>query len=116
MGKRSRIFKPAHAEPGEFWLDYILLPYGDFYAPTREIAKAGKGDILRFHNGRSFVIERVLKIPQDETCDMLCRLRYGVPWKVAYQRWQSNAVLEGHDKSVLSSEFCLWVLYGSVYN
>lgn len=112
MANRSRIFKPAHAEPRGFWLGFILLPYGEFYTPTRDVLDARKGDILRFHNGGEYPIERVLKIPQDEVCDMLCRVCYGIPLKIAFRKWESNAVLEGNGRNVLSRDYCLWVIYG----
>jgi hypothetical protein len=111
MPKQPRILRPAHSEPNGFWLGYILLPYGDYYAPSQDIVKAQKGDILRFYNGNDYTIERVIKIPQDEMCDMLCRLRYGIPWKIAFKKWESNAVLEGNSRSVLSKDYCLWVIY-----
>lgn len=111
MEKKSKTLKPAHTEPNGFWLGYILLPYGDFYAPAQSAIKAGKGDILRFYNGNDYTIERVIKIPQDDVCDMLCRLRYGIPWKVAFKKWQTNAVLEGNDRNVLSNDYCLWIIY-----
>lgn len=109
--RQLKTYKPKHEVPGAYWLDYILLPYGEFYAPTREIAEARRGDILRFFNGPEYPIERVIMIPQDLTCDLLCRMRYGIPWSVAFKKWQSYAVLEGNDRGVLSKDFCLWVIF-----
>lgn len=114
MVRQSKILKPAHAEPSDFWLDYILLPYGQYYKPTLGFKDAKKGDILRFHNGKDYYIERVFLIQQDHMCDILSRMRYGIPWKEAFRRWQSNAVLEGNDRNVLSQDLCFWVVYGSV--
>lgn len=111
MERRSRTLKPNHSEPIEFWLDYILLPYGEYYRPSQEVAKIKKGDILRFFNGPERPIERVMKIRQDAVCDLLCRIRYGIPWSVALKKWQSYAVLEGHGKDIISKEFCWWVIY-----
>ena len=113
MARQSKILRPAHAEPRGFWLEYILFPYGDFYEPSQSMLKAAKGDILRFHDGSEHVIERVIKIRQDEICDMLCRIRYGIPWNIAFRKWQSNVVLEGHDRNVLNKDYCLWVIYES---
>lgn len=112
MEKRSKILKPMHLEPGRFWFDYILLPYGDFYPPSQAVSKAGKGDVLRFFNGPDRVIERVVKIPQDSLCDLLCRMRYGVSWAAAFKKWQSYAILEGHGRDVLNKDFCWLVAYG----
>lgn len=109
--RKSKTFKPKHAVPGDFWMDYILLPYGEYYTPTRDIASAQKGDILRFFNGPEYPIERVIKIPQDAVCDTLCRMRYGIPWSVAFRKWQSYAMLEGNGKGVLSEDYCLWVIF-----
>ena len=33
---RRKILKPQHDDPGRFWQDYILLPYGEFYDKTKE--------------------------------------------------------------------------------
>lgn len=88
-----------------------MLPYGEFYAPAQNAIKAVKGDILRFYDGNDYAIERVIKIPQDDICDMLCRVRYGIPWKIAFKKWQTNAVLEGNDRNVLSNDYCLWIIY-----
>lgn len=111
MARKSKTLKPNHSLPGDLWLDYILLPYGEFYRATLPFASAKKGDIMRFFNGPEVVVEKVIKIRQDEFCDMLCRIRYGIPWANAFKRWQSYAVLEGNDRNVLSNEYCLWVIY-----
>lgn len=113
MGRRSKIFRPAHSEPTGFWLGYIILPYGDFYKPSQDILHAKKGDTLRFHGGDDHPIERVIKIPQDEVCDILCRIRYGIPWKIAFKKWETNATLEGHSRGVLSKDYCLLVVYAT---
>lgn len=89
------------------------MPYGEFYGQTSNIKKAKKGDIIRFFQGGDYEIERVMKIPQDDFCDMLCRIVYGIPLRIAMRKWQSYAVLEGNDKNVVSSEYCLWVIYGT---
>ena len=107
----SKIYSVQHLEPRGCWLGFILLPCGEFYKPTLSIAKARKGDIIRFYNGADRFIERVLRIPQDDYCDMLCRIVYGIPLKMAMKKWQSYAVLEGNNKDVISSDFCLWVIY-----
>lgn len=97
-------------------MGFILFPYGEFYPPAKRLGAAKKGDILRFYNGGEYPIERVLQIRQDEFCDMLCRIRYGIPWRAAFRRWESNVVLEGHDRGVLSKEFCLWIIYDTASN
>lgn len=107
----KRVFKPAHEEPGDFSLDYILLPYGEFYEKTKGILEASRGDILRFFNGPEYEIEFVRLIPQDETCDFLCRMRYGIPWVAALKRWASYASLEGNGKDILSRSECILVVY-----
>ena len=107
----SKTFSVQHQEPRGSWLGYILLPYGDFYKPTKEIARAKQGDVIRFYHGGEYRIERVMKIPQDDVCDMLCRVMYGIPWSLALKKWQSYAVIDGNDKDVISSDYCLWVIY-----
>lgn len=109
---RRKIFKPLHEEPGAFHLDYILLPYGQYYAKTKDYLDAKKGDILRFYNGPEYEIDSVSLIKQDRVCDILCRMRYGIAWKVAFAKWQSNAILEGYGRQALSTQECLLVIYG----
>ena len=108
---RRTIFKPNHAEPGEFYLDYVLLPYGIYYDKTKPFADAKQGDILRFYNGPEYVIDSVSLIKQDRVCDVLCRMRYGISWKAAFEKWKQYAMLEGNGKDILSTEECLLVVY-----
>lgn len=108
MGK---VFKPAHEEPGNFRLNYILLPYGEFYQKTKEFLDAKAGDTLRFYNGPDVRIESVMLIACDKTCDFLCRMRYGITWDKAFAKWLSYARLEGHGKDILSRTKCLLVVY-----
>ena len=108
---KQKVFKPNHAEPGDFYLDYILLPYGIFYDKTNTFLEAKQGDILRFYNGPDYVINSVSLIKQDRICDILCRMRYGISWEAAFRRWKQYALLEGHGKDILSTEECLLVVY-----
>lgn len=108
MGK---IFKPAHEEPGNFRLNYILLPYGEFYQKTKEFLEARAGDTLRFYNGPDVRIESVMLIACDKTCDFLCRMRYGITWDKAFAKWLSYARLEGHGNDILSRAKCILVVY-----
>lgn len=109
--KKRNIFKPSHAEPGRFKLDYILLPYGEFYDKTKKLLSAKKGDILRFFNGPDYQIDSVALIPQDRMCDLLCRMRYGISWQVAFSKWVSYALLEGNGRDILSTKECIIVFY-----
>lgn len=93
------------------FLDYILLPYGEFYEKTKGFVNAKQGDILRFYNGPEYSIVSVTLIPQDRVCDLLCRMRYGITWRVAFEKWQQYARLEGHGKDILSKDECLFVVY-----
>ena len=111
MAEKKNIFKPNHAVPGEFFLDYILLPYGIYYDKTNVFLKAKKGDILRFFNGPEYPIDSVSLIKQDRFCDILCRMRYGISWNAAFDRWLRYARMEGHNKDILSTEECLLVVY-----
>ena len=93
------------------WLNYILLPYGEFYEKTRSFLDAKSGDTMRFFNGPEVTIESVFLIACDRTCDFLCKMRYGITWDAAFKRWQSYAMLEGHGKDILSTERCILVVY-----
>lgn len=108
---RRTTFKPNHAEPGDFYLDYILLPYGIYYDKTKQFADAKQGDILRFYNGPEYIIDSVSLIKQDRVCDVLCRMRYGISWKAAFEKWKQYAMLEGNGRDILSTEECLLVVY-----
>lgn len=111
MADKVKIFKPNHEEPGEMSGDYILLPYGDFYEKTLPILGAKKGDILRFFNGPEYPIGAVTLVSDGKLCDMLCRIRYGIPWQRAYEIWLSYARLEGHGKDILRHDSCIMVCY-----
>ena len=108
---KKRIFKPQHEEPKEFYLDYILLPYGIFYDRTKVFLDAKKGDILRFFNGPERVIESVTLIKCDAICDILCRMRYGISWAAALARWKRYAIIEGNGKDIFSEEECIFVVF-----
>ena len=113
--KRRKILKPKHEEPSsEFWLDYILLPYGEFYNTTKQFATAKKGDTLRFHNGPEYPIYAVFRIKQDKMCDFLCRMRYKCPWSVAFEKWKGYARIEGYGSDILSTQECYLVIYEKI--
>lgn len=108
MGK---VFKPAHEEPGDMLLNYILLPYGEFYEKTKVFLDAKSGDTMRFFNGPEVKIESAFLIPCDKTCDFLCKMRYGITWDKAFSRWLSYARMEGNGKNILSKNHCILVVY-----
>lgn len=108
---RRKIYKVAHAEPGKFWLNYILLPYGEYYEKTKRVLDATPGETLRFFEGPDVTIESVFLIACDKTCDFLCMMRYGITWDKAFAKWQSYARLEGHGKDILSRAKCILVVY-----
>ena len=105
------MFKVAHELPGEFRLDYILMPYGEFYQKTKVLLNAKKGDTLRFFNGPDVSIEFVSKLRCGRMCDFLCMMRYGITWDKAYDVWLSYARMEGHGKDILSKDYCLLITY-----
>lgn len=106
-----KIFAIAHEEPNAFRFDYILLPYGEFYDKTAEILKARSGDVIRFYNGRDAEIHGVRLVEDPILCNMLCRMRYGIPWQSAFSRWLKYARFEGHGKDILLSDKCIMVMY-----
>lgn len=107
----GRVFKPAHEEPGKMWLNYILLPYGEFYKKTNVFLEAKPGDTMRFFNGPDVQIESVMLIACDKTCDFLCKMRYGITWDKAFSKWLSYARMEGNGKDILSRTKCILVVY-----
>ena len=110
--EKNKILEVAHSEPGPLWLDYILLPYGIYYNKTSPFLQAKNGDPMRFYNGPLVKIKCVRLIPQDELCELLCRMRYGLSFEKVLKKWQSYARLEGHSSDVLSKKECIFVLYG----
>lgn len=108
---QNKIYKVYHEEPNEFRWDYILLPYGEFYEKTACILKALPGDTLRFHAGRDAEIKSVLMIDGEVACNSLCRMRYGIPWAAAFDRWSRYARIEGHGKDVLVKDKCIMVMF-----
>lgn len=113
--EKKRIYKVAHAEPGDFHLNYILLPYGAYYDKTNVLLNANPGDTLRFFNGPDVMIDSVTLISCDSICDFLCKMRYGITWDMAFAKWLSYARMEGHGKEILSTEKCILVVYGKSF-
>ena len=109
---RSKTYRPQHEKPGPFRLDYILLPYGAYYEKTRVFLDAKKGDKMRFFNGPEVLIEDVRLIEDINSCDVMCRVRYGVSWHVAYERWLSYARMEGNNRDIISKNCCIAVFFG----
>ena len=109
--KSVRIFKVNHAEPNDFRWDFILLPYGEYYAKTAELLKARPGDTLRFYEGRDVEIQAVRLIEDEVLCNILCRMRYGIVWEAAFSRWLRYARLEGHGKSIIVKDKCILVAF-----
>lgn len=108
---KPRVYKPAHAEPGEMQLDYILLPYGEFYEKTKVFLDAKKGDRIRLFNGGEYAIQSVSLVTSGKMCELLCQMRYGVPWHRAYEIWLSYARMEGHGRDILKKDNCIIVSY-----
>lgn len=108
--KKAKIFKAQHSEPGDFQLDYILLPIG--YVYNKEWLDAKRGDSIRLFNGGTYKIFSVRKISMVAgAADILSRIRYGITIKGCLARWQQNAKLEGHSPDAVSERECLWVIY-----
>lgn len=108
--RQKKIFKIAHIYPGDFHLDYVVLPVG--YSYNADIATAKRGDTLRLFDGGEYPIFAVRRIRLDKPeADILCRMRYGITAKGCMVRWKMNARLEGHGEKVISEEECLWVVY-----
>ena len=105
------MLKPQHELPGKFWLDYILLPYGLFYDRTNKFLEAKPGDTMRFFNGPEVRIDKVILIENPAFCDILCRMRYGISWDKAFQKWLSYARMEGNGKDILDPKKCIMVVY-----
>ena len=106
----KRILSVNHTNPGEMWLDYILLPYGEFYQKTKGALDLRKGDLVRMFNGPDRAVESVSLIDQDNMCDFLCKMRYGISWKAAFEKWSRYAVLEGNAKDILSTKKCILII------
>ena len=106
---QRRIFRVQHSVPGDFQLDYILLPCG--YAYNSDISKAKKGDKIRWLAGEDWTIYcvRKIKLLCPET-DILCRMRYGITIQGALMRWHAAAQIAGNGTDAISKDECLWVI------
>lgn len=102
-----------HSEPGDPVFGYFLLPYGIFYEKTRVFLDAKPGDPMRFFNGPECRIVKTMLVSDPSLCDLLCRIRYGVSWAVAFKRWLGYALMEGNGKDILSPNECILVAYDS---
>ena len=109
---QRKTYKPQHDAPSEPWMDYILLPYGAFYEKTRCFLDAKKGDKMQFLDGLEVTIDSTMVVEGERMCDVLCRIRYGVKFKVAFATWMKYARLEGHGRDILVPNACIMVLYG----
>ena len=108
--RQRKKFKVAHMDPGQFHLDFILLPVGYLY--NANLADAKKGDTIRLADGGEYTIEFVKRIPLNKPfADMLCRIRYGITLNGAMSRWKMNARMEGHSEMAISQDECLWVVF-----
>lgn len=105
------MFKVAHEEPNDFHLDFILLPYGEYYKKTAVLLDAKPGDTMRFFNGRDVEIEAVGIIDGSPACNILSRLRYGLPWGAVLSVWRRDAVIEGNGKDILVDGKCIIVSF-----
>lgn len=107
---RKKVFKARHLEPGDFALNYILLPIG--YGYNTEWISAKKGDSIRLHDGGTYKILCVRSVKvRGGLAELLSRVRYGISIAGCMQRWRDNAKLEGHSRDVISDSECLWVIY-----
>lgn len=108
---KKRMFKAQQELPRDFFLNYILLPYGEYYEKTRVVLDAQPGDTLRFFNGADMVMEKAILIPCGALCDYLCKMRYGITWDKAFQKWLRYARMEGHSDGIFSRKKCLLVFF-----
>lgn len=108
---KARTYKIDHEEPNDFRWDYVLLPYGVFYKKTSVLLDAKPGDMIRFFQGRYAEIRSVRLIEDPVLCDILCKMRYGISWYVAFKKWQGYAVLEGNGRDILVSDKCIIVAF-----
>lgn len=107
---KKRVLRAKHLEPGEFQLDYILLPIG--YAYNSEWVTAKKGEKVSFFDGGTYRIYAVRRVRvKGGLAEVLSRMRYGISIAGCIQRWKDNARMEGHAPAAVSSEECLWVIY-----
>lgn len=106
-------YRAPHAEPGPFRQNYIILPYGMYYDKTKGFLNAKKGDTIRLFKGREFYISSAKLIEGEDLCDVLCRVRYGMPWYMVLKQWQRYAVMEGNGKAILSTNQCIMIIYGT---
>lgn len=108
----KKIYRPMHTEPGPFRLNFILLPYGEMYKPAQDLLSAKRNSVLRIYDGGDYLIDSVYHITNWQMCDMLSRMRYGVPWESVYQTWNVNVRAEGYGKDALKRNECIMVVYG----
>lgn len=115
MRKQKKIFRPSHGEPGGFWLNYILLPYGEYYKKTKDFLSAKKGDILRIYKGGDYLIDNVFLLEDIRIIDILSRMRYGVSYKAVLEKWIRYARMEGNGRDIFSTDKCILVLFGTEF-
>lgn len=107
----QRRFNIDHEEPNSLKCDYILLPYGIYYKKTYDLLSCKPGDTIRFFNGRDAEIKSARVVEDGMLCDDLCRMRYGIPWRAAYDRWVKYAMFEGHGRDILVPDKCILLTF-----
>ena len=110
LPKKAKVFNAKHLEPGDFQMNYILLPIG--YSYNAEWISAKKGDFVRLHGGGKYKIRsvRIVKV-KGGLAELLSQIRYGISIAGCIQRWKENARLEGNARAAVSDDECLWVVY-----
>lgn len=87
---------------------WILLPFGIYY--NRELQSARKGDILLFSDGKRREIEYITPVKiQSSFTDYFCYKTYRSKLRNIIERWNGNAIMEGHTPEVIDKERCLLI-------
>lgn len=108
---KAREFRVEHIRTAEGrYLDYIIRPLG--YRFNQDLKTARKGDVLRFADGSSAWIYKVVVLNIDSSvADCLCRALYGFGAMEILGIWKDNLRATKKDTHLISESECLIIWY-----
>lgn len=108
---KVREFRVEHIRTAEGrFLDYIIRPLG--YRFNQDLKTARKGDVLRFADGSSAWIYKVVVLNIDSSvADCLCRALYGFGAMEILKIWQDALRAAKKDIRLISESECLVIWY-----
>lgn len=89
---------------------YLFLPIGAYY--NREYFRIKAGDVIVFSDGeKAEVTYAGLRSLTDTYTRFQMKETYKSRYEIIIRRWENNAIMQGHNRDVISKEKCLIIHY-----